>query len=77
MLAVVGGTFERPDVGTEGGLSVGEVFLGEESGIVFGVSGTRSLDARVDGSGDCGELGSNSCLVGGYRRGSCYGTESA
>ena len=76
MLGVVGGAFEGPDVGAEGGFALGGVLLGKESGIVVCVGGTRSLDAGVDGCGDGGELGSYCYLVGRDRRGAGYGTES-
>ena len=74
MLLIVGGAFEAPDVGAEGGFAL--VLLCEESGIVVCVGGTRSLDACVDSCGDGGELGAHCYLVGRDRRGAGYGTES-
>ena len=74
MLGVVGRGFEGPDVGAEGGFAL--VLLGEESGIVVCVGGTRSLDACVDGCGDGGELSAHLGLFGGYRRGARDRAES-
>ena len=77
VLGVVGGAFEGPDVGAEGGFALGGVLLCEESGIVVCVGGTRSLDAGVDSCGDGGELGSYLGLFSGYRRCAGDGTESS
>ena len=76
MSGVIGSGFQRPDVRTEGGLAVGGVLLGEESGIVGCVGGSRGFDTCVDSGGDGSELGANCGLVGRDRRGAGYGTES-